>query len=375
MELGQGAMENMVTQGIKRDFWSHKRVLITGHTGFKGSWLSLWLQNMGAHVTGYALSPPTKPSLFEAAHVAEGMTSVSGDVRDFDSLSAVISEYSPEIVIHMAAQSLVRYSYGNPLETYTTNVIGTANVLESVRVAKGVKVVIIVTSDKCYENKEWLWGYRENDRIGGHDPYSSSKGCAELVTAAYRNSFFPVNQFELHGVAVASVRAGNVIGGGDWADDRLVPDIVRAFQEGRSVMIRSPQSIRPWQYVLEPLHGYLCLAERLYEGRLDFAGPWNFGPNDEGIKTVSWIVDTMSKLWKGSARWETDSTSTHPHEANLLQLDCSRARNLLFWKPKLSLPLALEWIVTWYQNYYAGKDMKKLCDVEIANYERYDCGE
>ena len=196
MELGQGAMENMVTQGIKRDFWSHKRVLITGHTGFKGSWLSLWLKNMGAHVTGYALSPPTKPSLFEAAHVAEGMTSVSGDVRDFDSLSAVISEYSPEIVIHMAAQSLVRYSYENPLETYTTNVIGTANILESVRVAKGVKVVIIVTSDKCYENKEWLWGYRENDRMGGHDPYSSSKGCAELVTAAYRNSFFPVNQFD-----------------------------------------------------------------------------------------------------------------------------------------------------------------------------------
>lgn len=364
-------MESMVARGIRRDFWANKRVLVTGHTGFKGSWLSLWLQNMGARAFGYALSPPTKPSLFEAAHVDEGMTSISGDVRDFENLSAVISEYNPEIVIHMAAQSLVRYSYRNPLETYTTNVIGTANVLESVRVARGVKVVIIVTSDKCYENKEWLWGYRENDRIGGYDPYSSSKGCAELVTAAYRNSFFPIDKFELHGVAVASVRAGNVIGGGDWADDRLVPDIVRAFQEGKSVMIRSPQSIRPWQYVLEPIHGYLCLAERLHEGRLEFAGPWNFGPNEEGIKTVSWIVDTMAKLWKGGARWETDSASTHPHEANLLQLDCSRARNLLLWKPKLSLPLALESIVAWYQNYYAGKDMRKLSDVEIANYERY----
>jgi CDP-glucose 4,6-dehydratase len=361
----------MVTRGIRRDFWANKKVLVTGHTGFKGSWLSLWLQNMGAKVVGYALSPPTMPSLFEAAHVAEGMISMGGDVRDFEKLSAAIADHSPEIVIHMAAQSLVRYSYKNPLETYTTNVIGTANVLESVRVARGVKAVIIVTSDKCYENKEWLWGYRENDRIGGYDPYSSSKGCAELVTAAYRNSFFPIDKFELHGVAVASVRAGNVIGGGDWADDRLVPDIVRAFQEGKSVMIRSPQSIRPWQYVLEPIHGYLCLAERLYEGRLEFTGPWNFGPNEEGIKTVSWIVDTIAKLWKCGAQWETDSASTHPHEANLLQLDCSRARNLLLWKPKLSLPLALEWIVAWYQNYYAGKDMRKLSDAEIASYERY----
>jgi len=363
----------MVTRGIRRDFWANKKVFVTGHTGFKGSWLSLWLQNMGTQVVGYALSPPTKPSLFDAAHVTEGMISMGGDVRDFEKLSAAIADHSPEIVIHMAAQSLVRYSYKNPLETYTTNVIGTANVLESVRVARNVKVVIIVTSDKCYENKEWLWGYRENDRIGGYDPYSSSKGCAELVTAAYRSSFFPIDKFELHGVAVASVRAGNVIGGGDWADDRLVPDIVRAFQEGKSVMIRSPQSIRPWQYVLEPIHGYLCLAERLHEGRLELAGPWNFGPNEEGIKTVSWIVDTMAKLWKGGARWETDSASTHPHEANLLQLDCSRARNLLLWKPKLSLPVALEWIVAWYQNYYAGKDdMRKISNAEIASYERYN---
>ena len=278
MEFGEGALENMVTHKINKAFWANKRVMITGHTGFKGSWLSLWLQTMGAYVTGYSLSPPTRPSLFEAARVAEGMKSVTGDVRDFDHVTAVISEHKPEIIIHMAAQSLVRYSYKNPLETYTTNVIGTVNVLEAVRVTPGVKVVIIVTSDKCYENKEWLWGYRENDRIGGYDPYSSSKGCAELVTAAYRNSYFSEKQYEVHGVAVASVRAGNVIGGGDWSDDRLVPDIVRAFKENRPVIIRNPQSIRPWQYVLEPLHGYLCLSERYVGKRAGFHGRMELWP-------------------------------------------------------------------------------------------------
>jgi CDP-glucose 4,6-dehydratase len=372
MEFGQGALENMVTHKINKTFWGKKRVMITGHTGFKGSWLSLWLQTMGACVTGYSLSPPTRPSLFEAARVAEGMKSVTGDVRDFDHVTAVISEHKPEIIIHMAAQSLVRYSYKNPLETYTTNVIGTVNVLEAVRVTPGVKVVIIVTSDKCYENKEWLWGYRENDRIGGYDPYSSSKGCAELVTAAYRSSYFPEKKYGVHGVAVASVRAGNVIGGGDWSDDRLVPDIVKAFKENRPVIIRNPQSIRPWQYVLEPLHGYLCLSERLWERGQDFSEGWNFGPNDEGMKTVSWIADRLAKLWGGNARWEMDSGLLHPHEANLLKLDCSKARNILCWKPKLSLSSALEWIVEWYRNYYAGKDMRKHSHTEISHFEEYE---
>lgn len=358
----------MILQKINRDFWKSKRVLITGHTGFKGSWLSLWLQNMGAHVTGYALSPPSIPSMFEVARAAEGMTSIMGDVRDFNHLATVISKYEPEIIIHMAAQSLVRYSYKNPLETYTTNVIGTVNVLESVRVAKGVKAVIIVTSDKCYENKEWLWDYRENDRIGGHDPYSSSKGCAELVTAAYRNSFFPIKQYEIHGVAVASVRAGNVIGGGDWAEDRLIPDIMRAFMEDRPVHIRNPNAVRPWQHVLDPLSGYLLLAEKLWSNGFEFSQSWNFGPNNDDARPVSWIVELMKNLWGEGVRWEFDS-SDHLHEAMYLKLNCSKARSLLGWSPKLHLSKALEWAVEWYQGYREGANMSTFSINQISRYE------
>jgi len=297
-------VENLVINPV---FWKSKKVLITGHTGFKGSWLALWLQNLGANVTGYSLQPPTNPNLFEIAHVADKMNSIIGDVRDLKHLISCFAENRPEIIIHMAAQSLVRTSYDDPVETYSTNVMGTVNVLEAVRHTDSVKVIIIVTSDKCYENKEWLWGYRENEPMGGHDPYSNSKGCAELVTSAYRNSYFHVKS----SVAVASTRAGNVIGGGDWAQDRLIPDIVNAFMEKRPVMIRNPNAIRPWQHVLEPLHGYLMLAERLWDKGHTFAEGWNFGPNEQDAKPVSYVVERLAQLWGKDASWNNDAFS-HP---------------------------------------------------------------
>ncbi|HID62785.1 MAG TPA: CDP-glucose 4,6-dehydratase [Anaerolineae bacterium] len=354
--------------GMNKAFWQDKKVLVTGHTGFKGSWLSLWLQKLGADVVGYALSPPTEPSLFEVAHVADGMTSITGDVRDLEHLSAVITEHRPQIIIHMAAQPLVRYSYENPVETYSTNVLGTVNMLEAVRHSESVRAVVSITSDKCYENKEWLWGYRENERMGGRDPYSSSKGCAELVISAYRNSYFPAKDYPRHGVAVASTRAGNVIGGGDWAKDRLIPDIMNAIMENRPVIIRSPNAIRPWQHVLEPLNGYLCLAEQLWAHGPEFAQAWNFGPNSENAKTVSWIVEYLTRLWGDGARWELDSAQ-HPHEDNYLKLDCSKARSLLGWAPKLSLPAALEWIVEWYRGYQQNQDMRALTEEQITRFE------
>ena len=356
---------------MNRAFWKEKRVLVTGHTGFKGSWLSLWLQKLGANVWGYALSPPTQPSLFEVAHVADGMTSITGDVRDLEHLQAVIAEYRPEIVIHMAAQPLVRYSYENPIETYSTNVMGTVNVLEAVRQSESVRVVVCITSDKCYENKEWLWGYRENETVGGRDPYSSSKGCAELVISAYRHSYFPAKEYQHHRVAVASTRAGNVIGGGDWAKDRLVPDIMTAIMEKRPVIIRSPNAIRPWQHVLEPLNGYLCLAEQLWGHGPKFAQAWNFGPNSEDAKTVSWIVEYLTSFWGEGARWELDSAQ-HPHEDNYLKLDCSKARSLLGWAPKLRLSTALEWIAEWYRGYQQNKDMRSLTEEQITRFENIE---
>ncbi len=352
---------------MNRTFWKGKKVLITGHTGFKGGWLAIWLQKLGADVLGYALSPPTEPSLFEVARVADGMTSITGDVRDLEHLKAVVAEHRPEIVIHMAAQALVRYSYRNPVETYATNVMGTVNVLEAVRQTESVRVVVNVTSDKCYENKEWVWGYRENEPMGGHDPYSSSKGCAELVTSAYRNSYFPVADYPRHGVAIASARAGNVIGGGDWAQDRLVPDVVNAFMEGRPVIIRSPRAIRPWQHVLEPLSGYLCLAEQLWERGAELAQGWNFGPDDDA-RPVLWIVKYLADLWGEGAGWELDSAE-HPHEAHYLKLDCSKAKSLLAWSPRLRLTTALEWTVEWYQGYRRDEDMRCLTEAQIARYE------
>lgn len=354
---------------VNRQFWENKKILVTGHTGFKGSWLSLWLQMMEAKVVGYSLPPPTKPNLFEIARVAENMISVIGDIRDLEALQSFIKSQRPEIIIHMAAQSLVRYGYENPIETYSTNVMGTVNVLEAVRKTKTVKVVLIVTSDKCYENKEWIWGYREGDPIGGNDPYSSSKGCAELVTSAYRSSYFSGENKD-HNVTIASVRAGNVIGGGDWAEDRLIPDIIKAVMEHRTVLIRNPQAIRPWQYVLDPLHGYLLLAERLWNYGHEYTGGWNFGPSDEDAKPVSWIINNIKQIWGDDVSWELDNKE-HPKESFFLKLDCSKARSKLGWKQKLSLEETLVRTVRWYRNYILNKDMRDYTEKEISNYEMF----
>lgn len=349
-------------------FWHGKRVLLTGHTGFKGSWLSLWLQSMGAQVVGYALTPPTQPSLFDVADVSAGMTSILGDIRDLAKLQAVFGEHQPEIVIHMAAQPLVRYSYQNPVETYSTNVMGTVHLLEAVRNTPSVKAVVNITTDKCYENREWVWGYRENEPMGGYDPYSNSKGCAELVSASYRSSFFNPDHYAQHGVALATVRAGNVIGGGDWAQDRLIPDILTAFEQGKVAHIRNPHAIRPWQHVLEPLRGYLTMAERLFEQGPQFAEGWNFGPNDEDAKPVGWIVAQMAALWGQSAQWQIDDAK-HPHEANYLKLDISKARSRLDWHPALRLNDALKLIVDWSRQQQGGHDMRAFTLAQIHDYQ------
>ncbi|MGD0960581.1 MAG: CDP-glucose 4,6-dehydratase [Methylomonas sp.] len=349
-------------------FWNGKRVLLTGHTGFKGSWLSLWLQSLGADVVGYALAPSTLPSLFEIADLGKGMTSIIGDIRDLESLLAVFAKHKPEMVIHMAAQPLVRYSYQNPVETYATNVMGTVNMLEAVRNTPGVKAVVNITTDKCYENREWVWSYRENEPMGGYDPYSNSKGCAELVSAAYRSSYFNADGYTQHGVALATVRAGNVIGGGDWAQDRLIPDILAAFEQGKPVNIRNPRAIRPWQHVLEPLRGYLTLAERLFEHGASFAESWNFGPNDQDAKSVGWIVGQMAAMWGNEAQWRID-TSEHPHEANYLKLDISKARSRLNWHPEICLNDALQLIIDWSKQRLAGADMRQLTLDQILSYQ------
>jgi CDP-glucose 4,6-dehydratase len=348
-------------------FWAGKRVFITGHTGFKGSWLCLWLQQLGANVTGYSLNPPTEPCLFAEARVDSGMTSIIGDVRDATLLTDTMVHAQPEIVLHLAAQSLVRRSYSDPVETYSTNVMGSVHLLEAVRRTSTVRAVLNVTSDKCYENKEWLWGYRENEPMGGYDPYSNSKGCAELVTSAYRNSFFNPLTHSQHGVALASARAGNVIGGGDWAADRLVPDIVRAIARGEVVRIRSPHAIRPWQHVLEPLSGYLALAERLYSNGADFAEGWNFGPLDSDVRTVQWVVERLTSLWGGGASWELDS-NPQPHEATYLKLDCTKAMNRLKWRPRLELGRALEMVVEWHKAHLDRKDMRTVTFAQISTY-------
>ncbi len=350
-------------------FWRGKKVFLTGHTGFKGSWLSLWLQQLGAEVTGYALSPPTDPSLFEVASVTEGMNSVIGDIRDGIVLMTAMQAAAPDIVIHMAAQPLVRYSYVDPVETYSTNVMGTVHLLEAVRQTKSVRAVVNVTSDKCYENKEWVWGYRENEPMGGFDPYSNSKGCAELVTSAYRNSFFDPAKYGEHGVAIASGRAGNVIGGGDWAEDRLIPDILSAISSGAPVLIRSPHSIRPWQHVLEPLSGYLQLAQMLYEDGVAYAEGWNFGPSDEDAKPVQWIVEQLTQKWGGGASWQLDK-GDHPHEAHYLKLDCSKAKMKLDWQPRWHLGQTLEMIVAWQRAWIAKQDMRRFTLEQIEQYDQ-----
>lgn len=330
--------------------------------------MSLWLQSLGAELTGYALKPPTQPSLFEIAHIATGMVSLEGDIRDQKALVRAMQAAQPEIVIHMAAQSLVRYSYQNPVETYATNVMGTVHLFEAVRATPSVRAIVNITTDKCYENREWVWGYRENEPMGGHDPYSNSKGCAELVSASYRSSFFNPKDYAKHGVALATVRAGNVIGGGDWAADRLIPDIVAAFEQGCPVRIRNPHAIRPWQHVLEPLRGYMMLAERLVQNGPAFGEGWNFGPNDEDARPVGWIVEQMAARWGDNAQWQTDA-GEHPHEANYLKLDISKARSLLNWHPRLKLQDALDLVVAWAQQRQAGADLRAVTLKQITNYQ------
>jgi CDP-glucose 4,6-dehydratase len=351
--------------GVNSGFWRGRRVFVTGHTGFKGSWLCLWLQRLGVEVTGYALEPATNPNLFEAASVAQGMRSVIGDIRDAAELRAAMTAAQPEVVIHMAAQALVRESYVNPVETYSVNVVGTAQVLETVRACPAVRAVVSVTTDKCYENREWHWGYREIDRLGGHDPYSSSKAGAELVTAAYRSSFYATSSRPL---ALAAARAGNVIGGGDWSRDRLVPDILAAITSGEPVRIRYPDSIRPWQHVIEPLSGYLALAERLSapDGAA-YAEAWNFGPADDDARPVRWIVEQMLERW-GSGSWTVDA-QPKPHEAGYLKLDWSKARTRLAWEPRWSLAEALSATVDWQRAYLRGDDIRALTMAQIARYE------
>lgn len=356
-------MEDLVTDA---GFWRGKRVLVTGHTGFKGGWLCLWLQQFGARVTGLALAPDKDASLFAAARVAESMTSIIGDVRDAGLVQAVVAEARPEIVFHMAAQALVRPSYISPVDTYMTNVMGTVHVLEAARQVVGARVVIAVTSDKCYENREQSAAYREDDPMGGHDPYSSSKGCAELVAAAYRRSFFSPDGLAEHGVALASARAGNAIGGGDWAQDRIVPDAMKSFFAGRPLEIRSPHSERPWQHVLEPLGGYLRLAEALWRDGDGFAGAWNFGP--EGAETVANMAEMLCALYGGRAAWQDASGGVHPHEDRLLRLDCSKAHRLLGWRPRWTLRHALEMTVAWYLAARDGADMRAFTLEQIADY-------
>ena len=354
---------------INPSFWAGRRVLLTGHSGFKGSWLSLWLQKLGAEVMGFSLDTPTTPNRCQTARISQGIKEVWGDIRSLSELSAAMQAHQPEVVIHMAAQAMVRYSYDHPVETYAVNLMGTVHLLEAVRQCASVRSVVCVTTDKCYENKEWLWGYRENEPMGGFDPYSNSKGCAELAISSYRNSFFSAGHYDRHRTAVASVRAGNVIGGGDWGADRLVPDLVKAFAEKRAPLIRNPLATRPWQHVIEPLCGYLMLAERLYEKGMRYAEGWNFGPDDAGTRPVQWIADNLASLWGEGAKWDLDKDA-HPHEAMSLRLDCSKAHALLGWHQVWPLETSLAMIVDWYKAYRDGGDVRAVCLDQITAYEQ-----
>ena len=353
--------------GINQVFWKGKKVLITGHTGFKGAWLSLWLQDLGAKVIGISLDSPTTPSLYEQANVAKGMISLRQDIRNGEAIKQLFQQHKPEIVFHLAAQPLVRLSYREPVETYEINVMGTLHVLEGIRSVDSVRSAVMITTDKCYQNKEWVWGYRETDTLGGHDPYSSSKGAAELLISSYRNSYFPQDKYSEHKTAIASARAGNVIGGGDWAEDRLIPDIIKAFKNNEKAIIRNPKSTRPWQHVLEPLSGYLKLAEQLEKNGDQYAEAWNFGPAEIDARPVQWIVEKMAKLWGENANWINDK-SEHPHEANYLKLDCSKAHMKLNWYPRWDLSETLLRIVEWHKLKDAHNNYRKLCLTQINDY-------
>lgn len=350
---------------MNREFWNKKRVFITGHTGFKGSWMSLWLQNCGAILKGFSLPPNTNPNLYSILSIEDGMESEFGDIRNLECLNESLVGFSPDIVIHMAAQPLVRLSYESPVDTYSTNVMGTVNLLESVRSSSSARAVVNVTTDKCYENNEWVWSYRENEPMGGYDPYSNSKGCSELVTSAYRQSFFGSQS----NVGLASARAGNVIGGGDWSSDRLIPDALKCFDKMQPVNIRNPSAIRPWQHVLEPITGYLTLAEKLYSQGSEYAGAWNFGPKDDDVKSVAEVIGYLVKKWPSSAGWVADQED-QPHEAQLLKLDISKAKIKLNWKPQWDLNTSLDSIIWWHKSLLDGSDMREVTLEQIAHYEK-----
>jgi len=362
MEKKLSTMENLVT--LSKDFWLNKKVFITGHTGFKGTWLSIWLASMGAIVKGYALEPNTNPNIFYKTRCNELVDTHIGDIRNIDELKKSINDYKPEIVFHLAAQPLVLQSYIDPIGTIDTNIIGTANVLEASIRCPSVRAVINVTSDKCYENKEWYWGYRENDPMGGFDPYSASKGCAELITSAYRKSFY--NKAD---IGLASVRAGNVIGGGDWSDDRLIPDILKSVTNSKELQIRNPDAIRPWQHVLEPLYGYLLLAEKLYQDPKKFNDSWNFGPYEESCKSVEWIVTELSKFFNTGFKVVTDKEPLH-HEARLLKLDISKSKNMLGWEPRMNLEEALHLIVEWHNSFISNEDLQNKTIEQIYIFQK-----
>lgn len=357
-----------------RNFWRSKKVFVTGHTGFKGSWLCLWLYNAGASVTGYALGPPTTPGLFTLCRIDELIDSRLGDVRDPESLTKAISQAEPEIIFHLAAQSLVGESYCDPRTTYEVNVMGTVNLFEAVRKTGSARAVINVTSDKCYENKEWLWGYREDDPLGGNDPYSSSKACSELITSSYRSSFFNPQHCELHGVGTASARAGNVIGGGDWAKNRLIPDCMRALLHNETITIRNPGAVRPWQHVLEPLGGYMALAEKLYENGPAYSEGWNFGPGEDDMRTVEWVVKQVCAGWGRGASYKVAS-NTGFRESRYLKLDSSKARARLGWRPKWGLERAIGQTLQWTRDYEKGEDPREICLRQINDYESDISGE
>jgi CDP-glucose 4,6-dehydratase len=348
-------------------FWQGKRVLITGHTGFKGSWLCLLLDALGARVVGYALEPPTDPSLFALARIDQVVDSTIGDIRDLAALSARVKSHQPEILLHMAAQSVVLRSYDDPIETYATNVVGTASTLEAVRRAGRPCVVINVTTDKCYENRNWVWGYRESDVLGGRDPYSNSKACAELVGQSFRDSFFPLSRFADHGVAIASARAGNVIGGGDWTPRQLIPDAMAAFLQGKPVVLRHPRAIRPWQHVLDCLAGYLTLAERLSDDPHTFSGGWNFGPAEADTRPVAYVVEKLATFWNLQPAWTQDPVA-HAHEEQQLRLDVSKAADQLEWRGRLRIDDALTWVATWFRAFHSGGDARELCQTQISDY-------
>jgi len=353
---------------MNAQFWKGKNILLTGHTGFKGSWLSLWLQKLGANLIGFSKDIPTKPSLFELANVEDGMTSITGNICNYDQIEKVIQNYTPEIIIHMAAQAILRQSYKDPIETYSTNVMGTVNVLESIRKNDKVKVILNVTSDKCYEPEMQSNGFSEDDRLGGYDPYSSSKACAELITSSIRNSFFNPSEYKDHGVALASARAGNVIGGGDWGTDRLIPDIMRGILNNDVIEIRYPEAIRPWQHVLDPLNGYLILIEKLWSSGSEFSEGWNFGPEKNNEKPVKWIIEKLTEQWKRDIKWKT-ADEKNLHEEKSLRLDCSKAKSRLGWKPKINLEQGLLWTTNWYMQYEEKRGIKEFTEGQIAEFQ------